>query len=167
MKIAFGYKMGSGKDTAVRYMIERFGGTRIAFTDPLYQILVHAQQICGFEVEKDRKFLQWIGTEWAREKNTNVWVDIAIEKSRTCGGNVFVSDMRFQNEFETLKEDGWTCVKLMRTHEDAREGSGIASHSSEGALDYLPDDCWDHVIDNNGDLDDLYRRLTLLAQDHA
>jgi hypothetical protein len=165
MKIAFGYMMGSGKDTAVNYMIRQFGGTRISFAEPMYEIMGHAQRICGFEREKDRKFLQWIGTEWAREKSPSVWVDVAIGKSRACNGNTFISDLRFRNEFDALKDDGWTCVKLTRPRPEAREGSGTVAHSSETTLNSIPDEFWDHVIDNSGDLDDLYRRLTLLAQD--
>ena len=31
MKIAFGYKMRSGKDTAVDYLITKYGGKKITF----------------------------------------------------------------------------------------------------------------------------------------
>ena len=63
MKIAFGYKMGAGKDTAVDYLKQKYGGTHLSFAGPIYTILENAQHICGFPVEKDRQFLQFIGTE--------------------------------------------------------------------------------------------------------
>ena len=49
MRIAFGCKMGSGKDTAVSYLISKYGGKRLAFADPIYKIQNYAQQLCGFE----------------------------------------------------------------------------------------------------------------------
>ena len=70
-KVAFGYKMGVGKDTAVDYLISRHGGKRISFADPIYNIMNYAQEVCGFEPEKDRYFLQLVGTDWARKKDPN------------------------------------------------------------------------------------------------
>lgn len=37
MKIAFGYKMRSGKDTSVEYLIKKYGGEKISFSQPLYE----------------------------------------------------------------------------------------------------------------------------------
>lgn len=56
--IAFCGGMGIGKNTCVDYLIDKYGGVRLAFTDPLYDIKHYAQTICGFPHEKDRKFLQ-------------------------------------------------------------------------------------------------------------
>ena len=79
MKIAFGGKMGTGKDTCVNYLIKKYGGVKISFSDSIYDILYYAQNVCGFKKEKDRKFLQWIGTEWAREKNPNIWIELTLK----------------------------------------------------------------------------------------
>lgn len=158
MKIAFGYKMGAGKDTAVDYLITKYGGKRISFATPIYDIQHYAQQRCGFKLEKDRQFLQYVGTDWARNKELNVWVRLAIEATPK-EGNVFLSDLRFPNEFEALKKEGWKCVKIVRKHQEKRKGSGSHSHSSEIALDSVPDDEWDVVLHNNGTIEDLYAKL--------
>jgi hypothetical protein len=162
MKIAFGYKMGSGKDTSVEYMIGKFGGQKISFADPIYSIMTYAQKTCGFANEKDRKFLQWIGTEWGREKNSNIWIDIALGRSST-NENCFISDLRFQNEFDALKENGWTCVKLKREYDNISiAGTGIITHISENELDNIDDFKWDYIIENNGTFNDLYKKLDKL-----
>jgi len=57
MRIAFGYKARSGKDTSADYLARAYGGERLAFAQPLYDILQHAQRTCGFPDEKDRAFL--------------------------------------------------------------------------------------------------------------
>jgi hypothetical protein len=163
MKIAFGYKMGVGKDTAVDYLVDTHGGRKISFAAPLYDILYHAQDICGFPRQKDRKFLQWIGAEWGRAQKDSVWVDIAINKARG-EGNYFCSDVRFPNEFQALKDNGWVCVKLLREASNERVGSGTASHCSENALDVLPDTAWDFVVANNGDLEGFYDKLDEIVQ---
>lgn len=160
MKIAFGYKMGSGKDTAVDFLIENYGGTRIAFADPLYHLMEYAQKYCGFPLEKDRKFLQWIGTEWGRSIDDNVWINKTIEKSNETEGDVYCNDVRFINEFRALKDNGWVCIKINRKHRDIdRAGTGNSNHSSETALDVLSDDEWDCVIDNNGTLEEFLKKI--------
>lgn len=163
MKIAFGYKMGSGKDTAVEYLINTYGGTRIAFADPLYHLMEYAQRYCGFPVEKDRKFLQWIGTEWGRNIDDNVWIRKTIEKSKEIEGNVYCCDCRFENEFRALKDNGFICIKINRDVGDSdmnsRAGTGSNQHSSETALDVLHDSEWDYVIDNNGTLEEFISEI--------
>jgi hypothetical protein len=162
MKIAFGYRMGAGKDEAVSYLLSSHGGTRVAFATPLYDIQEYAQRMCGFKIEKDRRFLQWVGTEWARNADADVWVR-ALLGSIPETGNVFLSDLRFYNEFAALKADGWTCVKLIHTSSLERVGTGSNGHRSEQELDSMPDTAWDHVIENNGTLEEFYDRLDILV----
>ena len=154
-RIAFGYKMRCGKDTAVEYLINKYGGTRISFADPLYDILHYAQNVCGFERGKDRKFLQFIGTEWAREKNNNVWIDIAVKKARETRHNVYVSDVRFRNEFDAMRDNDFVLVKINRG------GVEKSDHSSEVELDGVPDYEWDFVLDNDGTLEEFYSKIDL------
>jgi hypothetical protein len=162
MKIAFGYKMGVGKDEAVSYIRRKIDGRQISFAGPLYSIMFYAQEVCGFEKQKDRQFLQYVGTEWAREKDPDIWVRLAIENASRMLGNLFLTDLRFPNEFEALKNDGWLCVKINRSSTEGREGSGKKSHHSEKALDLVHDNRWDYIIDNNGTLEEFYKKLDIL-----
>jgi hypothetical protein len=156
LKIAFGFKKGSGKDTAVDYLLNEYGGSRVAFAQPLKEILEFAQLTCGFAVENDRKFLQYVGTEWARVKYPNVWVDIAMRDMGT--GNRFVSDLRFPNELEACKKAGFMCVHVVRDVRDVRDND---YHISETALDGVE---WDATIYNNGTFEELYTSLDTLVK---
>ena len=160
LRIAFGGNMGSGKDTAVNYLIKTHGGVKSSFAKPLYDILEYAQERCGFSKEKDRKFLQFIGTEWGRSHDKDVWIRIAIQELPRYG-NVFISDVRFPNEFQALKKLGWTCVKIIREKPKGREGNGDASHSSETSME---DITWDYVIENTGTVQDLHAQLDNLVK---
>lgn len=113
VKIAFGYKRRVGKDTSCDYLIKKYGGVKLSFAEPLYQILYFAQDVCGFEHFKDRKFLQFVGTEWARNINDNIWAELLVKKINDIKvDNIFVSDLRFENEFKILKQLGFICVKI-------------------------------------------------------
>jgi len=157
MKIAFGYKMRSGKDTSVNYLISKYGGEKISFSKPLYDILHYAQKVCNFPIEKDRKFLQWIGTDWAREKDNNIWINLAIKSIENIDGNVYCSDVRFINEFKALKENGFIVIKIERNLTFTNKSS--TNHISENDLDKIENSEWDYVIKNNGTLKELYRQI--------
>jgi hypothetical protein len=159
LKIAFGGKMRSGKDTSADYLIKNHGGIRLSFSEPLYNILHYAQRVCNFTLEKDRWFLQTVGTEWARSKNSNVWIDLLIKKVNDVESstNIYNSDVRFKNEFDALKKAGFILIKLKRKVVEIDNGS--VGHISEVELDSIPDSNWDYVIDNNDGIEELYRKL--------
>ena len=159
LKIAFGGVMGSGKDTCVDYLCTKYPEhTRISFAGALYDILSYAQEKCGFEKNKDRKFLQFIGTEWARNIDENVWINIVLGKD--IKGIGLLSDIRFPNEFNALKNNGWICIKVTRDNIDKnRVGNGDNTHSSELRINDIKDEEWDFIINNNSTLEDLYKRL--------
>lgn len=163
MKIAFGYKMGVGKDEACSYLSHKYAGKKISFASKIYDIQRYAQMICGFKQEKDRHLLQYIGTEWGRKKDPNIWISLSMQDIPK-DGNVFLSDLRFKNEFNTLKKEGWFCVKIIRScvDLDRRKGSGILEHESEIDLDEIDDKDWDFILKNNDRLDDFYKNLDTL-----
>jgi hypothetical protein len=128
----------------------------MAFATPLYKILEYSQQVCGFAPSKHRKFLQFVGTEWARGQNENVWIDLLLSTLPT-EGNVFICDLRFKNEFAELKRRGFTCVKINRDVESGVEDD----HQSDHDLD----DCeWDAILQNNGTVENLCQQLEDLVR---
>ena len=124
--------------------------------------LIYSQTVANIKHEKDRQFLQFIGTEWGRNKDKDIWVNILLKKSSIINSNCFNDDVRFINEFEALKENGWICVKINREN---REIKGDTNHSSETSLDIIHDKRWDYVIDNNGTLEEFYNKLDNIVLD--
>lgn len=156
MKLAFGYKMRSGKDTSVDYLISKYGGKRMSFAKALYDALFAVQSIFGLPQEKDRRFLISVG-DWARDKDPNIFVNIALKNNEAT----YCSDVRFLNEFTALKLQGWKCIKINR------DTGCNSNHSSECELDSIEDSEWDYIIDNNGTLEDLYNKLDNIVSDNS
>ena len=74
--------------------------------------------------------------------------------------NIFLSDLRFKNEFYALKKDGWFCVKIVRPEqEETRKGTGKIDHDSETSLDSIDDKEWNYIIYNNKNIQDFYDNL--------
>jgi Deoxynucleotide monophosphate kinase len=170
LKIAFGFEARVGKDTAVNHLIKNYGGTHLSFAKPLYDIQSYTQKICGLPQEKDRRFLQIVGTDWGREKNPNIWVDIVLKQIQELGTqeNIFISDLRFPNELEALKNSGFTTIYITRTEgnrlvEFASDAGGSLKHSSETSLRGY-EQKFDYHIKNHTTLDQFLGKIDNIAK---
>lgn len=162
MKLAFGINSGSGKDTSVDYLISKYGGKKYFFASPLYNILFYSQKTLNIPLEKNRKFLQTFADFFKNEVSENIFVDLClkdIEKASPLE-NIYISDLRFENEFIALKKAGFKCIKIIRDADNTlRIGNGSNQHNSENSLKSFSDEKWDFIIYNNSSLNDLYSQL--------
>lgn len=164
LRLAFCFQARVGKDTACDYFVKTAGAVKLSFAQPIYDIMHFAQDTCGFTREKDRPFLQYIGSEWGRAKNENVWVAVMENKIKSLplSTPIVVSDCRFPNEVAALRKLGFKIIKIERPEANAllNKEISIANHASETSLlDYKD---WDCIIDNNSTLDDFYSKLHLV-----
>lgn len=189
MLIGISGKIGSGKDTAAELFQELYPGANFEikkFAGKLKQI---ATMLTGIPTEKfeEQEFKQtYLGKEWSKfttsgefgdivteEKMTvrdllqklgteamrvglheNVWVnatmaDYNVEK------NWIITDVRFPNEAWAVKQKGI----LIRINRDNLPVS--SNHPSETSLDNFSH--FDFVIDNNGSIEDLRKKLSALT----
>jgi hypothetical protein len=109
-----------------------------------------------------REFLQQLGTEAMRYNlHENVWVNALFSKYKVTKiehSNYYtedypkwiVTDMRFPNEMQAIKDHGGICIRLVRGQ------FPTSKHSSETSLDNRND--WDELVYNTGTLEDLYEK---------
>ncbi len=163
IKIAFAGKMGCGKSTAAGFCDQVAIWacrtlTRVSFAKPLYDVLHFAQRRFGLDEQKDRYLLQMLGS-WGRNQDKDLFVKLLIDSSKYY---VFVvlDDLRYENEFNALKEDGWKCIKIIKPSESVHVlGTGDARHESELGLDGLDDAVWDEIIINDGTLEEFKKKV--------
>ena len=160
--LAFGCEARVGKDTAVDYLISKKGGVKKSFAAPLYDIQHYTHTRLGLKIKKDREFLQLIG-DWGRKQNEHIFINFLLQEidsdSFSKTENVYVSDVRYPNEFFVLKNRGFTMVRLTRDNRFVSTDTNVTSHSSENSLQDYP---WDIIMSNNGSLVDLYAQLDQL-----
>jgi hypothetical protein len=96
-----------------------------------------------------RELLQRLGTEAGRQTLwDSIWIDAALH-DLDPNKNYVITDVRFPNEAEAVRERGGVLWRISRV------GVGPAnSHASEISLD---DYSFDKVVENNGSLED-YRQ---------
>jgi energy-coupling factor transporter ATP-binding protein EcfA2 len=178
--IAFNGVMGSGKSEAIKTLRELLGPERadnvvlVKFASTLYDV----QEYIYGKIEpvykrpadfvKDRKLLQWIGTEWGRGIDQDLWVklwhaNVLQEASFNPDAIIVCDDVRFDNEAGLVKESGGVIVKLVCNFAQERitTANGIKNHASEAGIgpQYV-----DYIVDNNSTLESYKNSLRELYQ---
>jgi hypothetical protein len=103
-----------------------------------------------------RWVLQHFGTEVMRQHmHDAIWIDSCL--SRYDGRPTVISDTRFQNELKTIKENKGQIILVKRGELPTREQmQDKGAHKSE--WDWMGWE-FDHVIDNDGTKEDLYKKV--------
>ncbi len=170
--------MGVGKSTAieiVRTLYPKHSVRLVKFAQPLYdmQEMIYDRIDRVYQrpsdFKKDRKLLQWLGTDWGRDTiSTTLWVDLWKAAAQEAGYDaayyqrqeavIVCDDVRFDNEAETVRSMGGTVIKLTRPDNTshAEGGVGIVAHKSE--LGVSPS-LIDHTVENNGTLEEFRQKL--------
>lgn len=170
MIIGLAGKKGSGKDTLGNYIINQYGFIRYAFGDPVKEICrilfnFNNEQLYGsLKEEIDPRFgfapretFQKIGTDFGRnyfqtlfpQFDNNLWIDIFRRQYQ--GQNVVITDIRFQNEVDTIRSLG---------------GKVILINKFNGYTDNHPSEqinvTYDYIINNNGSIQELWESFDKL-----
>ena len=167
MKIAICGKMASGK-TTVAQSLEGFQVLSLAG-----EVKRVGRELFGMK-DKNRPLLQQIGMKM-REIRESVWLD-ALIKQELYGYSVVCDDVRFINEANTLKADGWILIKLVITDDlqkqrlqntypdDWEVHWNNRTDASESEVDAIPLDLFDLVIPAANDGSTVKRVIDFLLE---
>lgn len=101
--------------------------------------------------------MQTLGTEWGREVvHSDIWVALLMERySKSATRDLFITDVRFDNEAKWIEKQGGQVFLIVRPHHDK-----LDKHKSEEGINekYLAG-----VIFNDKSVDDLKDIATYYA----
>lgn len=169
-------KKQHGKDTIANHLASKHQVHRYAFADPVKDVakllfFFNDDQLYGGEKEipdeswfglTPRQVFQFIGTECMRklfsEKfpkfGENFWLLHLTKRIEQAEGHVIVTDIRFQNEFDLIKDMGGIIIKVERNIQSNDD------HESEKNIDDIRG--FDHIIKNDGTLEELCDKIDSL-----
>lgn len=180
IKLALYGLMGSGKDFAADYLIKQYGFTRYAFADNVKLVAeTWFPEIYGDGNKKPRELLQAVGTKF-REIDESVWIKALLDdieskneqliKEGFYSENIVITDCRMPNEYQKLKENGYTFVRICASDEVRKQrmiergdifNSNDTQHHTESFYSSFE---YNHSISNDGSPEDLYRRIDYLMK---
>lgn len=164
---------GVGKDEAAKVLTRECGFQRIAFADPMREILYAMNpwvSVAGGELTRVsyfvdvegwddakrkhseiRQLLQRLGTEGGRKVlGDNIWIDTAMRKALDFERVVF-TDCRFENEAEAIRNAGGQIIRITRPGVEPING-----HVSDKGL---ADEWITYNIHNDGTIEDLHAKI--------
>ena len=198
--IAIAGFIGSGKDTAAEYLINNHNFTKLSFAGALKdcvsvvfgwdRVLLEGETLESRQWREQidpwwakrldmphltpRWVLQYWGTEVCRVGfHKDIWVAALENKLNNAVGNIVITDARFSNELEAVKNAGGKTIRIFRgqnpdwyEHAESfnilgdtrsldmlRKHDVHASEYSSVGLDY------DYKIINSSTLNELYHRV--------
>ena len=157
----------SGKDTVADHLCGAYGFKKMALATPLKEACKIMFNLTDDQVNGDSKditdarygvtprgLLQILGTDIVRNYLPTVvsgitdsfWIDRMMENFEAGYKNIVITDVRFPNEADAIKEHGGYLIKLVRN-------TGYTdTHESEA---YIDDISCDVILFNNGTIEDL------------
>lgn len=172
-------KKRSGKSSVAKYLVEEKGFYEISWAFPLKEIIgrelfgLNDDQLYGPEVAREavipewgmspRQILQLVGTECFRKViRDDFWVVLGKKRLKEFADrnwNVVISDCRFPNEMEALRELGGITVRIVRNDQISTD-----PHPSENSLDEYKTDYT--LTAESGHLASLFRQIERVIE-HA
>jgi len=167
-------RKGSGKDTLADYVMRSSTKKieKVSMASPIKdacRILfdLSEEQLHGNlkeDVDKrwgltPRSMFQWLGTDVFRERfDTNFWITHAenrIRRNLDSHDMIIIPDIRFVNEAEMVMSfKNHMLIRVVRS--DRKDDP----HKSETEMDRIPASWIDHVITNDGSLDEFYSKVS-------
>jgi len=163
----------SGKDSIAKTLVEKYGFERVAFADPIRELLYELNPKVDFEVDggswdirylvdnygwdeakqslEVRRLLQTLGLGARNIIDEEIWVIKAL-RTMSGDGNYVVTDVRFENEIIALRHLGAQIWRVERPGVTA-----INDHVSESKTSTFT---VDQTFLNNGSLEDLEAMVT-------
>ena len=181
--VGLGYRMLAGKDSVADVLVRRYGFVRRGFADALkdevldrlprtlgayLKHMLHLENtadrrwllVYGFKPPLVRALLQEYGTDVRRADDLRYWVKKVARWVEDCRPQrLVVPDVRFRNEAEFVRAPGGRYVQVDRPR---AEPAALDTHASESELDGVEPD---YVVRNDGTLEDLERRVEVMARE--
>ena len=202
--------IGSGKDTVADYLVNLHHFRRESFANTLKDAVSavfgwdrtmlegRTKQAREWREQQDNWWTnrlgmvitpRWVLQNWGTEVCRNgfhddIWIASLENKLRNSTDDVVISDCRFPNEIQAIKQSGGIVVRVVRGPEPVWYDAAVSINrgpngNSTWALSgrrleqlgvHASETAWvgtkfDVVLDNNSTLDDLYQQVKRLVQD--
>lgn len=148
-------KQYSGKDTVGKILLEKLPSfKRCAMGDIIKITYGNSHNLTYEQIEKNkskyRADLIALGN-WGRSQDPDYWLKKILEQD----GNIIVTDVRVEHEYEMFKKSGAISIRVEASRQTREKRGELVGENdiTEVGLDDIKD--WDYIVDNNSDYEHL------------
>ncbi len=164
--IIFSGKQYSGKDTAAKIMLELMPDFRRCAMGDIIKLTYGKEKGLTYEeIEKNkplyRQDLINLGN-WGRAQHPDYWLKKILEQD----GNIMVTDVRVQHEYDMFKAAGAIAIRVEASRDTRQNRGGSLTGENdvtEVGLDHIKE--WDYIIDNNSDYENLKKQVIGIVEE--
>jgi len=163
--IIFSGKQYSGKDTAAKIMLELMPDFRRCAMGDIIKLTYGKEKGLTYEeIEQNKPLYRQdvidLGN-WGRAQHPDYWLKKILEQD----GNIMVTDVRVQHEYDMFKQAGAIAIRVEASRETRLQRGGSLTGENdvtEIGLDHIKD--WDYIIDNNSDYENLEKQVLRIVE---
>lgn len=191
MIIGLSGRIGSGKSTVSNYLVKKYGFQEMSFAESLKDTLANIfnwdremlegssfeSRIWREEVDHwwserlgmtitPRKMMQQFGTDLIRNQfHQDIWIASLENKIHTLQGDIVVSDCRFPNEIQAIRNLSGMIFRITKDENDViasdilKNSNSNSKHISEWAWVNEP---YDYEITNDGSIIELHNHIDMI-----
>ncbi len=162
--IIFSGKQYSGKDAAAKIMLELMPDFKRCAMGDIIKLTYGTEKGLTYEEIENNKAqyradLIKLGN-WGRAQDADYWLKKILEQD----GNIIVTDVRVQHEYDVFKKAGAIAIRVEATRETRMSRGNLIGEDdiTETGLDHITD--WDYVIDNDSDYEALKSQVLKIIE---
>lgn len=196
--------INSGKDTVADFLIDQHGFKKESFAgslkDAVSAVFRWDRDLLEGRTKEAREWREqidpwwadrlniphltprWILQQWGTEVcrsafHNDIWIASVENKLRTSNNNIVITDMRFPNEIQSIKNAGGKLVWVKRGDLpvwfnlalSANEGHVLAANELKKAGIHASETAWvgtefDFILENNSSLENLYTQIDAIVK---
>ena len=196
--------IGSGKDTAADYLVNFHEFRRDSFAatlkDAVAAVFGWDRELLEGRTKQAREWREQVDPWWAKRMcmpdltprlalqlwgtevcrrgfHDDIWIASLESRLRNSKDNIVISDCRFPNEIDAIKQAGGTVIWVQRGElpswhimaGKANNGDAVAAEKLKHLGVHASETAWvgtkfDHIINNNSSIEELYNQLATVVQ---
>lgn len=162
--IIFSGKQYSGKDTAAKIMLELMPDFHRCAMGDIIKLTYGKEKGLTYEKIEANKSVYRADLinlgNWGRAQDPDYWLKKILEQD----GNIVVTDVRVEHEYEVFKNAGAIAIRVEASRDTRMKRGDLVGENdvTEVGLDHIKE--WDYIIDNNSDYEHLKNQVVNIVE---
>lgn len=152
--MAFGFGSNVGRKTAATYLAQKYNGTAISLYKPVHDLVNTTSSTLHQDITDEKLLINKISRVWGFHQDTLVFPKHLM--NTLPEGPVFIYDLEWPCHAYYLRDNGMQIINI-------QNNKGKMTQTPK-SISIINNTEWDHMVDNNGQIDIFYNDLDKIME---